>query len=497
MKPDKEIAIVTSLAPRDFAIQRQAVDSWVENGFKVLSMNALEEIHILKSEFTNVEFVRAERNAADQFGKPYIFFDDVLNYFRKSNARICGIVNSDIYLRRLNETWMSKLYDEAVGSMVYGVRIDVHDLEYRSDGVPYDLGFDFFFFDREILSIYPKEDFCIGLPWWDYWAVLIPMLHGIPTKRLNIPFAYHVKHTVNWKETLWSLFGSKIAFYLGMTFGSKMDRITECANYVLERLQKNTEELVIVPNEIQNKSVCIIYNPKGTNPEDSFTYRCMMEQTLQHKKVVIGDGIQVNLSDIKEDFIWFLEEGGFVSRNFLTLMISEIEDRECMTCALKLVGSPLASNYIYVRYPMEEDGFLQCTLFKNGNLESRMHAPRLQNKKTNHLELGLITLEFNRYMQFKLKKCRNKKIYIFSAGGHTKKLLETVDFKDITICGLLDKNRDLHGKLLYGHTVYDYQSITDLNVDYILISSYSYEREVYEELKESFDENKLIRIYYN
>jgi hypothetical protein len=56
------------------------------------------------------------------------------------------IVNSDIHLRA-NPDLVDYLAREAINSMIFGSRIDVWSLNYKEEGVEYDSGFDYLFFD--------------------------------------------------------------------------------------------------------------------------------------------------------------------------------------------------------------------------------------------------------------------------------------------------------------------------------------------------------------
>lgn len=192
------ITIATSLAPgKNLDNQKKVINSWCKMGFKCVSINAPDEIAKLEQDFPNIEFVVAYRDARTEFGKPYIYFDDFLAYFAGSDSHICGIVNSDIYL--LGEKFHPFISKEAVDSLVYGSRIDIKALD-NLQGKLYEWGFDYFFFDRKIITNYPKSDFCIGLPWWDYWIILVPILCEIPVKKVTALVAYHVKHKNGWNK---------------------------------------------------------------------------------------------------------------------------------------------------------------------------------------------------------------------------------------------------------------------------------------------------------
>lgn len=206
------LTIATSLAPgKNLDNQRMAINSWLKLGFKVVSMNCAEEMAVLLPYFSDIEFVKVDRDGRERFGKPYIYFDDCLAYFTKSESKICGIVNSDIYL--LKEEFYSFLKTEAAHSFVYGSRVDVETIEQLGSNF-FELGFDYFFFNKQIISQYPQSNFLIGLPMWDFWVVLIPIYFGIPVKKIITPHAYHIIHKTNWDRKIWCVFRDELLRYI-------------------------------------------------------------------------------------------------------------------------------------------------------------------------------------------------------------------------------------------------------------------------------------------
>ena len=189
----KGITIATTIAPgANLANQQQAISSWLKQGFQVISVNCPDEIEVLASHFPYIRFVAASRDSREKFGKPYVYFDDLLRALHEQGTPLCGIVNSDIHL--LDNRLYQFVQQEAAGAFLFGARLDIDSIEQYRQGEWY-RGFDYFFFDRTIIPHYPAEYFCIGLPWWDYWVVLIPLINSIPVKKLISPAAYHVRHT--------------------------------------------------------------------------------------------------------------------------------------------------------------------------------------------------------------------------------------------------------------------------------------------------------------
>jgi len=72
-----EITIATSIIPRNFEHQRTAINSWINLGFKVISINSAEEAAIVSEYFPHIPVKITDRTALATTGKPYVYFDDV------------------------------------------------------------------------------------------------------------------------------------------------------------------------------------------------------------------------------------------------------------------------------------------------------------------------------------------------------------------------------------------------------------------------------------
>ncbi len=494
------IVIVTSLAPRDITVQRQSIVSWLDNGFRVVSLNSADEIKEIEKYFPEIVFIPIQRNAKEQFGKPYVYFDDVIDYFRNCDVQVCGIINSDIILQNISDDIIDIIYRESKDSMVYGSRLDIASLDRLADGIPYELGFDFFFFDRSILDVYPQSDFCIGLPWWDYWAIIIPLVHHIPVKRLRSSFAFHIIHPQNWNKEPWKYYSQQIAGHIGMKIPQSDEEVTSCAYSILEKLEEGSEEIYIYPSK-RSRSVLIVYDNKGVKPEESLTYRSILNQTWSNKKVIQGNPYDFNPIGIEEDFIYFIKEAETIRSNFLEIMVLHIDDEyDYISCGMRIFTNKLLFKGNYMTH--EEDKidlsplFRQCTLYNTkflGNIRNQREPLRISNAGI--VKVPLITMNFVDYLEDIIDPIRDKRIYIFSAGGHTESLLKWFDFSNVNIQGIIDNNMDLNGKRLNGYHIYHSNCIPKLEIDYILISSRTFEREIYAQLSRELDKEKLIRLY--
>ncbi len=230
MLPDSEYkaTLATSIAPRNIDNQQRAVASWLELGFSVASLNTAPEIDQLRPLFANVEFVPVTRDARVDCGHPLIYLDDVIAYLRNVGTPTVGIINSDIHLRASRRT-ARLVIEMAAKSLVIGCRTDL-DEPGSTLGQVYVKGFDVFLFDKAALAGLPPSRFCLGQPWWDYWfpLSLTRANPDITAKFLAFPFAYHVKHAVNWEQNFgYEKYGLHfLEFFTGREEHEKLQRLS-------------------------------------------------------------------------------------------------------------------------------------------------------------------------------------------------------------------------------------------------------------------------------
>lgn len=211
----KEIVIATSIAPRDIDDQSQAISTWLDMGFRVVSMNSPAETDLLQPYFPKVEFAVARRNAGSIYGKPFIFLNDIFDYFDRNRINICGIVNSDIHFR--NSAFYGYVLKEAKDCLVYGSRVEIKSIGDQT-GIMDIWGYDYFFFDRHLIPYFPRESFCLGLPWWDLWMPVIALGNKLPVKRMATPHAFHVSHNHRYDQKVLNSLGHVFSKYFAPPF---------------------------------------------------------------------------------------------------------------------------------------------------------------------------------------------------------------------------------------------------------------------------------------
>jgi len=502
-----QILIATSIAPKNIENQRKAVDSWIKAGFDVVSLNCKEEYDLIHRYFADIRFEIVGRGARAELGKPYIYFDDFMKFFQGSNYEICGIINSDNHLIDTDCRLGEFICREAKKGFLFGSRLEVKSLE-EKNGMIFEHGFDYFFFDKQVSFIYPKNDFCIGQPVWDYWVVYIPIIKGIEVKKVVNPLAYHVSHAINWDMDNINKYIKKLLLKDELTgmeeFGEKVDFSYYCLNMV--ELINNRSKKVYYSNHASSKEVVIVYERRGAEQDKSETYKSIRNQTYKYIKVIEGEAGKIDIDSIDGELLCFVKEGTILADHYAEIMADSISDYDYAVCGIRILHKKDYS--IENVYPVnnetweiDENKLLEeCVMYKKETLKKiALNSESLKKMKMKFIGQGLVKMSMETYLTGYLNKRLNKtkrdKLYIYAAGGHTKKLLDNIDFSKYNLCGFVDKDISLEGTSLAGKPIYHVDKISELDIDYILISSHSYESEIYRELCKFLDPNKIIRIY--
>ena len=118
------IVAITSISPYHINnnIQKQAIDSWMNLGMKVYSINNAEEIKILKLNYPKVEFVQTNRTMKQTYGKNVISISSIIDFAKTLNNSYC-IINSDIELD-YNKDLLTNVKDKLKQSLVVCNRLD-------------------------------------------------------------------------------------------------------------------------------------------------------------------------------------------------------------------------------------------------------------------------------------------------------------------------------------------------------------------------------------
>ena len=199
-----QVAVATSIPPGllrrnagqsiDNAYQRLCLNSWLECGFRIVSVNHPDEIPDLAQAYPEVTFVPARSDAIAVSGRRTPYIADLLDTLIEAPEGVTGIINSDLVFEP-SPSWRTWLPSAVGDAVVTGQR---HDATSLLDGTfrKYYWGFDFFFFDRKITRdlLETASSFAMGLPWWDYWLPAALSLKGRQILTLDRPTVAHLIH---------------------------------------------------------------------------------------------------------------------------------------------------------------------------------------------------------------------------------------------------------------------------------------------------------------
>lgn len=180
--------------------QKKAIQTWRDIGFDVISCNVKEEIEKLQKVFTQVRFVQLSRSGQELVGKPYPYIYDILQALLcniHEEKEICGIVNSDIFIKNLPSEYIKDYLDINSSTVLIMHRYDIEDEE-DTQGEYYFSGIDVFFFYSDYIFVFPDMGFMMGRPEWDHWFLYEAVKAGMQVKELKNKIAFHIKHKQRW-----------------------------------------------------------------------------------------------------------------------------------------------------------------------------------------------------------------------------------------------------------------------------------------------------------
>ena len=182
------IAVATSINRNgDISNQRRAIDSWLDQGLRVYSVNNHEDIEVLKPSFPMVSFYALPRSARASGVR--VSVHDLVNCLEGTQASICGILCSDIYL--FSDRLYTMILKETAGSVVIGNREEIESVSAEPQQRRREVGY--MFFDRACLTLGDAELFFDG-SWWDVWLILVALSRKYTIKRFQYPAAYHINN---------------------------------------------------------------------------------------------------------------------------------------------------------------------------------------------------------------------------------------------------------------------------------------------------------------
>jgi len=226
------IAVATSIPP---ALVRQdagcaaqdyqalCIQSWIGNGFRVLSVNHADEVAALAQRYPEVTFVPTARDAREWTGRKNPYIADLLAALKEASEPVLGLINSDL-LFEPSAAWTENLPSRVTMSMVVAHRYNTHSL--KQGALRRFQGLDCFFFDKStaLRALETALPFAIGAPWWDYWLPCIALLNNRTVTVVDRPAILHLFHKAAYSGQSQTEFGNRFADAVireseGATFG--------------------------------------------------------------------------------------------------------------------------------------------------------------------------------------------------------------------------------------------------------------------------------------
>ncbi len=256
---DEKIVLVTSIAPKNIENQRLAMESWISNGFRVISCNVKEEIDVIKDQFPSVEFVEVVRDARKIAGKPCPYLYDMFQVLKEHAGTICGIVNSDIHLRKFSKGMYEYIRKQAMESVIFLRRQEIDKVE-DADCLQSKMffgGIDTYIFHKDIIDLIEDDGLIIGQAMWDYWFPIVLHAQGVMIRELMNPLTFHVTHSFQYSndttvELAWNICQK---YYKDV---KKEDVIYYLNDRFLEIISPSDKALCYLPDELRSKRVLIV-----------------------------------------------------------------------------------------------------------------------------------------------------------------------------------------------------------------------------------------------
>lgn len=234
---------ITSISPTHINadIQAKAIQSWIDLGMKVYSINNAYECEILEEKYPNVTFVSTHRTMHQAYGKPLVSISAALDFCKDKEENHFCLINSDIELRTDAGT-IERVKKKMETSIVLCNRVD-YDKDYS--GNKYLLGIDVFFIHRNFLYIYPQSMHCFGMTFWDYEIPFTAAKSGVEVTFLKQNIAYHKVHAFQYTADNWQKSGRYFLWQHGLYQFNDRTEIGKMSKYVFDFIYNYSKRVEI------------------------------------------------------------------------------------------------------------------------------------------------------------------------------------------------------------------------------------------------------------
>ena len=216
--------------------QMSCIDSWINSGFNVISINSeLEKNNLISDSRITVHYT--DTNASHITKKPLVYIESIINILSLEETNIVVITNADIMVKFSNED-LKKIENLSPGQALIASRIDVSDYHNVNYETEYKEGFDFICMHKEDLSKIRGSGLVFGAPWWDHYIPLVLALKGVKLSKLHSSSILHLKHSERWSKDAWIYCGEIFVENISKQMKQYCNE-SQFASFYLAKLEKN------------------------------------------------------------------------------------------------------------------------------------------------------------------------------------------------------------------------------------------------------------------
>lgn len=482
----EKIVLGTSLAPRNIEKQRNAVRSWIDNGFKVISCNIKEEIEVLAPLFSDldIEFQQVDRSASDIGESPLPYLEDIISIVQKKTERICGYINSDIIISSMTEEMYSFIREETKNSILFVHRYEIKEIKDITKinwKIHFD-GIDLFLIDKMLKNPFYGENLFVQSI-WDLPLLVKCDILGIPIKELTNPIAFHVAHPTKWD---YERYEKMLTMFWNKYFGESDDSLKNILLRYYYILFNRCRQVCYCKNQF-HKSLIILPRP---NKE-------MMDSIMLQSYPNIKVSFEADQIDSDYDYIFYLKDNLLMRECFCETVIAIMTQFDCCEMEIgRFFCSMIDGEYMF----NELNRSMEIVEEINNKYDS---YTRVVNNGSKHRKAKIdlpISYEKVDMGSEAVKKINvSGKIYLMPAGVRASTWIQNNEkkLKNALIAGYIDNDRKKEGQIINGKRVYsiDYLKKDKDNYTIILASKY-YRTEIKKQLLEIIPSEKVLDAGY-
>lgn len=194
--------------------QQNCIQSWINAGYEVHSLNHRDEIERIKEFYPQVKFFPTHRTHLKTLGKPYVIISALIDHAKEQKDDHYLLINSDIEIYDKDSVTTNNLKRWSEDGIIVIHRQDYdQDINYFRQYVD---GIDGFFLNKKWLDVYPQTLLCMGQCFWDYWMPWIPIRQNVKVFTPSAPYLFHKMHNAQYSPDNWKKFGKIMMTETGM-----------------------------------------------------------------------------------------------------------------------------------------------------------------------------------------------------------------------------------------------------------------------------------------